>query len=170
VEYSPQTTTHPLRHTVTEMHLQVPSSVSEMFRPNLVRPSAVFAVVVIIALVNSELSSAKSLGFNNGFWSTSENLSKRNSWWSKKSSDSMPNYDSLLASRFTDSSEEDDLSEESPADNYPSLDCYSDTCLPEFLSCAGDARTHKSLYRCKLTHRMCTVTCLMEGQAEDSEV
>ena len=51
-----------------------------------------------------------------------------------------------------------------------STDCYSDTCLPEFLSCAGDARSHKSLYRCKLSHRMCTVTCLMEGQAGDNSV
>jgi len=159
---------------VTEMHLQIPSSAAEMFRSNLLlRPSAIFAVIVVLALTQTEFSSAKSLGFNNGFWSTSENLSKRNSWWSKKSSDSVPNYESLIESRFTDPSEEeddDDLSDDSPDDNYPSLDCYSDTCLPEFLSCAGDARSHKSLYRCKLSHRMCTVTCLMEGQAGDNSV
>lgn len=138
------------------------SAVSGMFRPGLLRFSAVLAIITFLTLSQIEVSSARSMGLSDDYWSTADDLNKRNSWWSKKSLESAPDYTTFTGPAYKEPSL--DLTADSSAVDISSslYGCYTESCLPEFLNCAALSRSYKSLGRCRVTHRICASSCLVD--------
>lgn len=113
-----------------------------------VRSCALASILLLLALSHIDVCAAKSLGLQDDFWPTDRDLSKRNSWWSKKSVDSVPDYSRLLE----ESPEEDNSMDggnpigfEYGTDTISELfGCYTTTCVPEFVLCAQHSKSHIS--------------------------
>lgn len=76
-------------------------------------------------------------------------LEKRNSWWSKKSLENIPNYHN-----------ENLLNEGQQQNCDMAIDifkCYSEICVPDFVACS---RSSDDVYEmCKIEHTLCTSRC-----------
>ncbi|GFR58668.1 hypothetical protein ElyMa_000037100 [Elysia marginata] len=125
----------------------------------------------------SYVCAAKSLGLQDNYWPTDAALSKRNSWWSKKSLDSSSDFNTLLEEPPAD---EMNLDGREPADFDYGRDpiselygCYTTTCVPEFVHCAQRSKTHSSTLthlgltdrshltfsQCRRNHKLCALNC-----------
>ncbi|VDI28018.1 uncharacterized protein LOC143062870 [Mytilus galloprovincialis] len=79
-------------------------------------------------------------------------LEKRNSWWSKKSLENVPNYQNGLSLQDTD------IGCEAVIDVFK---CYSQYCVPDFVACS---RESDDIYdMCKVEHDLCASKCFDSG-------
>ncbi|KAH9504163.1 hypothetical protein Btru_065163 [Bulinus truncatus] len=109
------------------------------------------------------MTSAKSLGLEQDYWSNVGEIGKRNSWWSKKSLESTPDYQRLLQDSAYKESDQDSSDETEPDTNIPSLySCYVQTCAPEFVQCAKNSRSHQGFSACKAKHHLCALQCWVD--------
>ncbi|XP_055886866.1 uncharacterized protein LOC106064171 [Biomphalaria glabrata] len=132
--------------------------------PGVVRSSVLVTLVAtFLTLSQSDVASAKSLGLEQDYWSNTQEMSKRNSWWSKKSLDSSPDYQRLLQESNYKDSEQDSNDDNDPESNVASLySCYVQTCAPEFVQCAKTSRTRKGFSACKAKHHLCALQCWVD--------
>ncbi|XP_070194467.1 uncharacterized protein [Littorina saxatilis] len=127
-------------------------------------PSAVMVATVIL-LSHTGVTLARTLGLQSD--NLSEFLSKRNSWWSKKSVDSSSDFTPVVPEIDIDAR---DLEDRSP-DAYTQLyGCYTSSCVPDFIGCAARSRTTSSFEVCKLEHRACAMHCWELANDDDSSM
>ncbi|CAL1546850.1 unnamed protein product [Lymnaea stagnalis] len=110
-------------------------------------------------------TSAKALGLDENYWSLTNEVGKRNSWWSKKSLESAPDYQRLLKeATYRDASLDSPSAAESETeDNISSLySCYVQTCAAEFIQCAQGSRTFSVYSECKARHHLCSLQCWVD--------
>lgn len=138
------------------------TAICGMLRPGLLRSSAILTLITFLTLSQIEVSSARTLGLPDEYWSTVQEVNKRNSWWSKKSLESAPGYTTFTEPAYKEPPV--DLTADSSAMDISSslYGCYTQSCLPEFLSCSGLSRTYKALGRCRVSHLICASTCLAD--------
>lgn len=81
-----------------------------------------------------------------------EYIEKRNSWWSKKSLDNLPNYQNEISYQDNNRGCEDILDV---------FKCYSQLCVPDFVTCS---RSDDEIYHmCKVEHDLCSARCYSSG-------
>lgn len=114
-------------------------------------PSAIL-VATIIVLSHTGNSLARNLGLQGDGYL----LSKRNSWWSKKSVDSSSDFSQLIPDTNIDTTAFDENNSDASSQLYG---CYTASCVPEFIACAAKTKTAGSFEICKLQHRACAVHC-----------
>ncbi|XP_064606998.1 uncharacterized protein LOC135471629 [Liolophura sinensis] len=115
-------------------------------------PALIFTV-----LLHTGWSEGKSLSENNDDVLESV-LAKRNSWWSKKSMDSISDL----------ASDNSFHNEDSKCESSQALfGCYVDACVPQFVACARRSLSSVGFDSCKVKHRICAVRCMTEASLDD---
>lgn len=128
-----------------------------MFRSVVVPSSVIVTVIALLTISQLGKSSARSLGLKQGYWPSSDDISKRNSWWSKKSLDSSPDYQTLVQDADTD---REITSDARSQPSYSSLFmCYVRECVPKFVQCAQNSATREDYSDCKKRHEVCGMIC-----------
>ncbi|XP_076462817.1 uncharacterized protein LOC143295137 [Babylonia areolata] len=120
-------------------------------------PFALIAVVVTF-VSHTGMTSARATGLQRD--ALSQLLSKRNSWWSKKSVDSSSDFPAFVPDTSIDA---EDVAENSPEEEEDTqffvAVCYSSSCVPEFTACATHSRTTAAFDLCRLQKRQCALRC-----------
>ncbi|KAL8576495.1 hypothetical protein ACOMHN_003053 [Nucella lapillus] len=123
---------------------------------------AVLAVVIVL-LSHTGMTSARSTALQRG--PLTRLLSKRNSWWSKKSVDASSDFAPGIIPEA--SLEAQDLENSSDGNSELFL-CYMSSCVPSFTACATRSRTTNSFNACQMKHRHCAVRCLQMVEVDSS--
>ncbi|XP_076441522.1 uncharacterized protein LOC143280672 [Babylonia areolata] len=126
-------------------------------------PSA-FLLLTAILLSHTGLTVARTLGLGSED-DFADVLSKRNSWWSKKSVDASSDFPSIDPDSEIDASDDGDGSSGAYIKLYG---CYTSSCVPDFIGCATRSRTTATFEMCKLGHRACALHCWDYSTNEES--
>lgn len=111
---------------------------------------ATFLMVIIFVTTQIENTEARTLSANEDFFTAP--LIKRNTWWTKKSVDTM---DRIPETQF----EPDDPQYGKCEDALEVYSCYVERCVQSFVTCARQASSEELFSACKMLHKMCASTC-----------
>jgi hypothetical protein len=121
----------------------------------------ILTVIALLTISQLGVCSARSLVLKDGYLSAAEDISKRNSWWSKKSLDSVPDYNRIIQEpAYDDIAMGANSDRHSQSPGYSSLfSCYIKDCVPRFVQCAQIAVTENEYAECKRRHELCGTIC-----------
>ncbi|XP_060556019.1 uncharacterized protein LOC132716712 [Ruditapes philippinarum] len=109
-------------------------------------------LLLVIFFLASQIgnSDARTLSTDDDFFSAP--LIKRNTWWTKKSVDSM---DTIPQTNYPP----EDSQYGKCQDAIEVYSCYVERCVQSFVTCARQAETEELFSACKMLHKMCASIC-----------
>ncbi|KAH3695928.1 uncharacterized protein LOC127862006 [Dreissena polymorpha] len=132
------------------------ASATSMRHMHLVGAAAL--LVITLTTLQIGITDARSLTADDGLFP--ENINKRNTWWSKKSLDTMntiphSNYDNA------------DFEFNQCQDALEVYSCYVNKCVQSFFTCSRQSVSEELFGACKMVHRMCAKSCSKGGMLDD---
>ncbi|BFZ17101.1 hypothetical protein BsWGS_20140 [Bradybaena similaris] len=127
-----------------------------MYQIAVLRSGTIVILVAILTLPSLE-TSARSLGLKDDLWTS---VSKKNSWWSKKSVLSVPDYPRVAQeSPYMENIIEKTTDNENSKPYTYLFSCYVQNCVPKFIHCIQASSTMEQSSACKRHHEMCADLC-----------